>query len=263
MLLSSFATGFKEVKQEPVATLAHLMADGKRPSLEVEERSERGTRATKRLRKEGYVPGVVYGGDDCLSFKVNNRVLRAALHEGSALIDLKIGNGAARPVIVKDQQHHPVRGQVMHIDLLEVRLDEKIASTVSVELENVDEAPGVKEGGVLEHVSRELNIEALPTDIPERITVDVSEMGINAVMHLSEVTAPDGVTFLDDPEETIIATITVPTEVEEPEIEEETELVGEEAEAAAEAEAEAGAEGATGDEAADAGEAAAEGGEES
>jgi large subunit ribosomal protein L25 len=263
MLLSSFATAFKQVKDPTVATLAHLMADGKRPSLEVEERPERGTRATKRLRKEGYVPGVVYGGDDCVAFKVNNRVLRAALHDGSALLDLKIAGSEARPVIVKDQQHHPVRGQVLHIDLLQVRLDEKIHSPVQVELAGVDEAPGVKEGGVLEHVTRELNIEALPTDIPERITIDVSEMGINAVMHLSEVAAPGGVTFLDDPEETIIATITVPTEVEEPEIEEETELVGEEAEAAAEAEAEAGAEGATGDEAAEAGEAAAEGGEES
>jgi large subunit ribosomal protein L25 len=237
------------------------MADGKRPSLEVEERGERGSRATKRLRKDGYVPGVVYGGDDCVPFKVNYRTLRAALHEGSALIDLKIGSGNARPVIVKDQQRHPVRGDVMHIDLLQVRLDAKITSTVTVELENVEDAPGVKEGGVLEHVARELTIEALPTDIPERVTVDVSEMGINAVMHLSEVSAPQGVVFLDDPEETIIATITVPTEVVEPEIEEETELVGEEAEAAAEAEAEAGAEGATGDEAAAAGEAAAEGGE--
>ena len=240
------------------------MADGSRPSLEVEERNERGTRATKRLRAEGYVPGVVYGGDDCVPFKVNHRVLRAALHEGSALIDLKIAGSKARPVIVKDQQHHPVRGQVLHIDLLQVRLDEKIHSPVQVELENVDEAPGVKEGGVLEHVTRELNIEALPTDIPERITIDVSGMDINAVMHLSEVTPPNGVTFLDDPEETIIATITVPTEVEEPEIEEETELVGEDGEPieAAEAEAEAGAEGATGDEAAQQGEAAAEGGGE-
>jgi large subunit ribosomal protein L25 len=263
MLLSSFATAAIQSKRQAVATLAHLMADGKRPSLEVEERAERGTRATKRLRKDGYVPGVVYGGDDCVPFKVNNRVLRAALHDGSALIDLKIAGGKARPVIVKDQQHHPVRGQVMHIDLLQVRLDEKIQSPVLVELTNVEEAPGVKEGGVLEHVTRELNTEALPTDIPERITIDVSGMDINAVMHLSEVTPPQGVTFLDDPEETIIATITVPTEVEEPEIEEETELVGEEAEAAAEAEAEAEAEGATGDEAAAAGEAAAEGGEES
>jgi large subunit ribosomal protein L25 len=236
------------------------MADGKRPSLEVEERSERGTRATKRLRSEGYVPGVVYGGDDCLSFKVNNRVLRAALQDGSALIDLKIGNGKARPVIIKDQQHHPVRGQVLHIDLLEVRLDEKIHSTVSVELEGVEEAPGVKEGGVLEQVHRELTIEALPTDIPERITVDVSDMGINAVMHLSEVSAPQGVTFLDDPDETIIATITVPTEVEEPEIEEETELVGEEGEAVEAAEGEEGAEAAEGEGAG--AEAAAEGGGE-
>ena len=238
------------------------MADSKRPTLEVEERSERGTRATKRLRREGYVPGVVYGGDDCVPFKVNYRVLRSALHDGSALIDLKVGSGEARPVIVKDQQHHPVRGDVMHIDLLQVRLDEKIGSTVMVELENVESAPGVKEGGVLEHVTRELNIEALPTDIPERITVDVSGMDIQATMHLSEIPAPQGVTFLDDPDETIIATITVPTEVVEPEIEEETELVGEEAVAAEEAEAEAGAEGATGDEAAAAGEAAAEGGGE-
>jgi large subunit ribosomal protein L25 len=240
------------------------MAQGTRPSLEVEQRDERGTRATKRLRQEGWVPGVVYGGEDCIPFKVNNRVLRAALHDGSALIDLKIGRGKPRPVIVKDQQHHPVRGHVMHIDLLEVRLDEKIASMVSVELENAEEAPGVKEGGVLEHVTRELNVEALPTDIPERILVDVGGMEVAATMHLSEITAPQGVTFLDDPEETIIATITVPTEVVEPEIEEETELVGEEGVTAEEVEAEAGAEGATGDEAEGAAEAAAErGGDES
>jgi large subunit ribosomal protein L25 len=242
------------------------MADSKRPSLQVEEREERGTRATRRLRREGYVPGVVYGGSDgdSSSFKVNARELRAVLHEGSALFDLKLGGGRPRPVIVKDQQHHPVRGELIHIDLLQVRLDEKIGSTVSIELENVEEAPGVKEGGVLEHVTRELNIEALPTDIPERIVVDVSGMEIQATMHLSEITAPAGVTFLDDLEETIIATITLPSEIVEPEIEEETELVGEEGEIAEEAEAEAGAEGATGEEAERQGEAAAEGrGEES
>jgi large subunit ribosomal protein L25 len=83
---------------------------------------------------------------------------------------------------------------------------------------------------VLEHVTHQLNIEALPTAIPDYIAVDVSHMEIAATMHLSEVTAPEGVEFLDDPEETIIATVVVPTEVEEPEIEEETELVGEEGE---------------------------------
>jgi large subunit ribosomal protein L25 len=207
------------------------MADGQRPTLDVDDRTERGTRAAKRLRREGYVPGVVYGGKDgdCTSFKVNWRTLRQVLVGGSALIDLKVG-GKTRPVIVKDQQQHPVRDELLHIDLLEVRLDEKIQTQVSVHLEGAEEAPGIKEGGVLEHITHQLNIEALPTDIPEAIVVDVSGLEIAATMHLSEITPPQGVTFLDDPEDTILATVVVPTEVEEPEIEEETELVGEDGE---------------------------------
>jgi len=207
------------------------MAD--RPSLEVEEREEQGSRAVRRLRRAGYVPGVIYGGGDgsCQSFKVPTLVLRKVLVDGSALIDVKVGGGKARPVIVKDQQHHPVRDELMHIDLLEVRLDETIQSSVGVELVGAEEAPGVKEGGVLEGVTWELNIEALPTDIPDNITVDVSGMDIAATMHLSEIQPPAGVTFLDDPEETIIATIVVPSpEIEEEEVEEETELVGEDGE---------------------------------
>jgi len=220
------------------------MADGKRPTLDVEDRTERGTRAAKRLRREGYVPGVVYGGKDgeSTSFKVNWRDLRQVL-AGSALIDLKVG-GKTRPVIVKDQQQHPVRDELLHIDLLEVRLDEKIQTQVSVHLEGAEEAPGIKEGGVLEHVTHQLNIEALPTDIPEAIVVDVSGLEIAATMHLSEISPPQGVTFLDDPEETILATVVVPTEVEEPEIEEETELVGEEGEVVEGEEAAEGEEGA-------------------
>jgi large subunit ribosomal protein L25 len=147
------------------------------------------------------------------------------------VLDLEVAGGKSLPVIVKDQQRHPVREEIMHLDLLEVRLDEKIQSTVAVDLEGAEEAPGSKEGGVVEHVTRELNIEALPGDLPDRIVVDVSGMEAAATMHLSEVPVPQGVTFLDDPEETIIATVTIPTEVEEPEVEEETELVGEEGEA--------------------------------
>jgi large subunit ribosomal protein L25 len=241
------------------------MAEGSRPTLLVEERTERGSREARRLRRAGFVPGVLYGGGngDAVSFKVDGRELRHTLADGSALMDVKVDGGSPRPVIVKDQQFHPVRDELLHIDLLEVRLDEKIHSTVAVELTGAEESPGVKEGGVLEHVTRELNIEALPTDIPENVTVDVSGMEVAATLHLGEITAPPGVTFLDDPEETLIATVVVPTEIEEPEIEEETELVGEEAEA------EAAAEGATGEEAEQAGEAAAEeaegegGGEES
>jgi large subunit ribosomal protein L25 len=216
------------------------MAD--RPTLEVQERSERGSRSVRRLRREGLVPGVIYGGGDEVNptFKVSALALRKVLVDGSALIDVKVGDGKPRPVIVKDQQNHPVRDEVVHIDLLEVRLDEKIHAPVAVELDGAEEAPGVKEGGVLEHVTREVNIEALPTDIPDNIVVDVSGMEIAATLALSEVPSPQGVTFLDDLEETVIATVVPPTEVDEPdEIESETALVGEEA----------GAEGDTGEEA--------------
>jgi large subunit ribosomal protein L25 len=219
------------------------MADSKRPTLSVDERPEHGSRAVRRLRKTGLVPGIVYGGSDgdCVSFKVDARVLRKVLVDGSALIDLEIGGTKTRPVIVKDQQLHPVRGDVMHIDLLEVRLDEKIQAPVAVHIEGAEDAPGVKEGGVMEQVAHQLQIEALPTAIPDYITVDVSGMEIAATMHLSELTPPEGVEFLDDLEETIVATVVVPTEVEEPdEIEEETELVGEEGEAAEADESDAG-----------------------
>src|SRR3712207_4780177 len=205
----------------------------KRPTLAVEERADTGSRAARRLRREGLIPGVVYGGGDCTAVRIDARELRTALLSSSAVIDLQVGGGKARPVIVKDQQHHPVRNEIVHIDLLQVRLDEKIQTTVPLELEGVEDAPGAKEGGVVEHVTRELNIEALPTSIPERVVADVSGMEAAATMHLSELTPPEGVVFLDDPEETIVATVTIPTEVVEPEVEEETELVGDEAEAVA------------------------------
>ena len=207
------------------------MADGQRPTLPVEERPERGSRPSRRLRRAGYVPGIVYGpGTEPVAFKVGARDLRIALQDPSAVLDLDVGSGSPRPVIVKEEQRHPVRDEIVHIDLLQVRLDETIESTVMVELEGAEDAPGVIEGGVLDHVTHELSIEALPTSIPERIVVDVSNLQAADTLPLSAVTPPSGVTFLDDPQETVIATVTMPTQIELPEeVEEETELVGEEA----------------------------------
>jgi large subunit ribosomal protein L25 len=215
------------------------MAETDRPSLNVQERHERGSRQTRRLRREGLIPGVLYGGshDETVAFKVNHRDLRSVLVDGSALIDVKIGGEKSVPAILKEQQVHPVRGDVMHVDFLEVRLDQKIHATVAVELEGADDSPGVKEGGVLDQVTRELNIEALPTDIPERIVVDVSHMDIGSTMNLSEVKSESGVEFLDDLEETTIATLVPPTVEEEADIEEETGVVGEGGETGEEAEA--------------------------
>jgi large subunit ribosomal protein L25 len=229
------------------------MAQG-RPDLQVHPRESQGSRYTRRLRREGVVPGIVYGsGGDCKTFQADARELARLLSSGAAVFDLQL-DGEGIPVIVKDQQLHPVRGEVMHIDMLRVNLNEAIQTTVLIEVHGADEAPGVKEGGVLEQVTREINIEALPGDIPEGLDVDVSGLEAAATLTLGEITAPDGVTFLDDPDETVIATITIPTEVpEEPEIEEEPELVAE-GEAAEGEEAEAAAEGATGEEAESGGE---------
>jgi large subunit ribosomal protein L25 len=227
-----------------------------RATLKVSHRDTFGSRATRRLRREGFVPGIVYGqGGEARAFQVPSRELRHLLSEGHTLLDLELDGSKAVPVVIKEEQHHPVRGDVLHLDFLEVRLDEAIQSEVPVELEGGDQAPGVREGGVLEHVTREITVEALPTDIPDQITVDVSEMEISDTINLSSVAMPSGVKLMaDEPEEITIATLSPPRveEEPEPEVEEEAELVGEGEEAPEGEEAEG--EGAEGE-----GEAAAEG----
>jgi large subunit ribosomal protein L25 len=221
------------------------MASG-RETLKVAPRAEFGSRSSRRLRREGLVPGVVYGGgSDARSFQAGEREIRSVLAGGQALFDLELEGSSAVPVVVKEQQLHPVRGNLEHIDLQEVKLDEEIQAEVAIELEGAEGAPGVKEGGVLEHVTREITVEALPTEIPERIVADVSEMEINDTLQLSALTIPGSVKLVaDDPEEVTIATLSPPRveEEPEPEVEEEAELVGEEGEAPAEEEGE-GAEG--------------------
>lgn len=202
-----------------------------RATIKVSHRDVFGSRATRRLRREGLVPGVVYGqGGEARPFQVSARELRALLTEGHTLLDLELDGSKAVPVVIKEQQHHPVRGDVLHLDCLEVRLDEEIQAEVAVELEGADQAPGVREGGVLEHVTREITVEALPTAIPEQITVDVSQMDIGDTISLASVTPPSGVKFMaEEPEEITIATLSPPRveEEPEPEVEEEAELVGE------------------------------------
>jgi large subunit ribosomal protein L25 len=202
-----------------------------RTTLKVAPREIFGSRATRRLRKDGLVPGVVYGqGGEARPFQVQERELRNVLQEGQTLLDLEVGETKAVPVVIKEQQHHPVRGDVTHLDCLEVRLDEEIQAEVAIELEGADNAPGVREGGVLEHVTREITVEALPTAIPEQITVDVSEMDINDTINLTSVAIPSDLKLMvDDPEEITIATLSPPRveEEPEPELEEEAELVGE------------------------------------
>jgi large subunit ribosomal protein L25 len=205
------------------------MAAG-RSTLKVAPRADFGSRTSRRLRRDGLVPGVVYGGgSEARPFQVSEREVRHVLAEGAALFDLQIEGSKEVPVVIKEQQLHPVRGTLQHIDLQEVKLDEAIQAEVAIELEGVEDAPGVKASGVLEHVTREITVEALPTAIPDRIVVDVSAMEINDTLQLSAVAVPAGVTFAaDDPEEVTIVTLSPPrVEEVQPELEEETELVGE------------------------------------
>jgi large subunit ribosomal protein L25 len=209
--------------------------------LNVTSRTAEGSRAARRLRRGGRVPGIVYGGGaEAIGIEVDARELRHALAASGAVLDLSVDGGKATPVVLKDAQRDPVRGETSHVDLLRVRLDEKIRTVVPVELSGSEDAPGVKQGGVLEQIARELEVEALPTAIPESIVHAVGEMEIGDTIMLSAVAAPEGVTLLGDLEETVLATLSPPklqTEVEE-EIESETEVVGEEEGAEA---AEAGA----------------------
>jgi large subunit ribosomal protein L25 len=210
------------------------MAQSQSTALHVTTREAAGSREARRLRRTGGIPGVVYGGgEDPLSFAVQERTLRHALADAGAVMDLTIKGGGTTPVVVKELTRHPVTGATVHIDLLRVRLDVKIQATVFLELTGVDDAPGTKDGGVLEQQLRELNIEALPNDIPDSITHDVSEMQIGDTLTLEALTAPATLTLLDDPE-TVVATLSPPRlQVEsDDEIESETEVVGEGAEAA-------------------------------
>ncbi len=202
----------------------------KTAKLEVESRAADGSRAARRLRRSGRVPGVVYGGGgESVGFDADARELRLALASAGAVLDLSVDGDKATPVVLKEAQRDHVRGGVTHVDFLRVRLDQAIHAVVPLELAGVDESPGVKEGGVLEQITRELNVEALPTAIPESIVHEIGEMQIGETIALSEIAIPDGVTLLDDADETIVATLSPPrlqAEVEE-EIEAETELVGE------------------------------------
>ncbi|HEY0517789.1 MAG TPA: 50S ribosomal protein L25 [Solirubrobacteraceae bacterium] len=210
--------------------------------LSVESREAAGSRAARRLRREGRVLGVLYGGaGEPIGFHADERELRHALAGSGAVMDVSVDGGKATPVVLKEAQRHPVRGETIHVDLLRVNLKVAISAVVPIELVGGDDAPGVKEGGVLEQITREINVEALPTDIPEAIVHEVGEMQIGDTIMLSAIATPEGVTVLDDPEETVIATLSPPklqSEVEE-EIESETEIVGE-GEGEAEGEAEAG-----------------------
>src|SRR5436305_10161873 len=193
---------------------------GERVKLEVRKRDSRGSADARRLRNEGLIPGVLYGkGKQSYAICIPERALRRVLTGAGglhAILDVVLeGQKTTHASILKDYQQDPIRGHISHVDLHEVRLDQPIQASVTVQL--VGEPAGAKEGGVLSQVQREINVEALPMEIPEHIDLDVSGMAIGDTLRLAELAPIDGVTYLDNPEETVLASVGLPTRVEEPE----------------------------------------------
>src|SRR5207249_10556022 len=202
---------------------------GERVKLTVQEREARGSAASRRLRENGLVPGVLYGnGGQAHSFSIEERELRRVLtgdHGLHAILDVVLeGQQKAHHAVLKEYQLDPTRARLLHIDLQEVRLDQAIQTQVVVEL--VGESEGVKEGGVLSQVNREVNVEALPMEVPDRLELDVSSMVIGDTLRVSDLRVPEGIKLLDDPE-TVLASVTPPTKIEEPEVVEEEPEEGE------------------------------------
>src|ERR1700689_3589303 len=215
---------------------------GQRVKLLVSDRAVLGSAESRRLRKQGLIPGILYGRERPHPISIVERDLRNALTGGggmNAVLDVVIDGGSVHSSVLKDYQLHNVRGKITHVDLQEGRLDQPIHATVTVHL--VGEAAGTKEGGVLSQGINEVNVEALPMEVPALLEFDVSELQINDTARLDQLVLPDGVTLLDDPE-TVLAGVSPPTVLEEEPV----------AEGAAEGEAEDGEEpGSEGDSAAE------------
>jgi large subunit ribosomal protein L25 len=182
---------------------------GERTKLVVAQREGLGSAESRRLRREGLVPGVLYGNGEPIAITIAERELRRALTGASGLhsiLDVEIdGKGETHASILKEYQVHPVRGGVMHVDLQEVRLDQTIQASVSVQLHGGDDAPGVREGGVLSQPLREVTVEALPLEVPEHLDLDVSGMDIGATLRISDLTAPTKVVEPEPTEEELAA----------------------------------------------------------
>ena len=197
--------------------------------LKADKRDSTGKEAGSRMRKNGVIPAIVYKkAENAVPVGVTLKDLFPVLHTTAGenvIISMEIFNhenpekpDMKKTVIIKEIQYHPVKGDILHLDFQEISLTEKI--TVEIPIETKGDPVGVKsDGGVLDHPIKELNIECLPADIPEKISVNVENLKIGDSIRVKDLNIPSGVTVLDDPEQTVASV--VPPEAEEAVSEEE------------------------------------------
>jgi large subunit ribosomal protein L25 len=179
--------------------------------LEAEPRDELGRIQAKRLRENGFIPAVVYGeGKDSHAIKVSHGQLLGLIHQHrleSVVINLKIKDDKkhkTRPCLIKEIQYDPVKGDIIHVDFNQISLTKAIKVNVPVVAKG--EPIGIKqEGGSLEHILWEIEVECLPTDIPKNIEVDVSQLKIGDAIHIKNITFPANIKVLNDPEAIVLS----------------------------------------------------------
>jgi large subunit ribosomal protein L25 len=189
--------------------------------LQASEREGRGKNDARRLRRQGMLPAVLYGDGDengNMVLTVPTKVVDYTLHHlgDNALYELSVGSQSSLTARVVDVQRNPVSGKLIHVDFAPVDMTERIVITVPLTV--AGNSPGVDEGGVLDQVAYEVEVESLPGNIPQELTVDVSNLGMNENLTLADIELPEGVTLISDPEE-VAATVTPPTEITDEEME--------------------------------------------
>ena len=186
--------------------------------INAQPRTESGRNAIKKIKSAGFVPAVIYGAKDpARNLQLVERDVAQLLAHAtgeSVLVEVAIG-AETRTALIQEVQHHPVTGRVLHVDLHAVAMDELLTAEATVE--TVGDPAGVATGGgVLQVLLRTLEIECLPADLPESITLDVSKLQIGESIHIRDLTLPKGVTVLNDPDLTVVS-VAAPTVEEEPE----------------------------------------------
>lgn len=188
--------------------------------LETSLREGKGKKLAKKLRKSGMVPAVIYGKDfEAMSIEIPEKDFSRGLttHGTNALFNIKIGENSYT-AIVHEVQRAPLSKEIFHVDFYKVSLDTKIQTSVPIKLEG--ESRGVKAGGILEQIMWELQIEVLPLEIPEHIVVDVTSLNIDSEIRVKEISCPENITIVSDPEEVVVAVKTLRAEEEVAETEE-------------------------------------------
>lgn len=184
--------------------------------LEAQVREEKGKGHTAKLRREGLLPCVLYGSEiDSIPITVKTSELDRVLKEGghNVLIKVKLDN-QEYITLVRELQNHPITKEYLHADLQRISMKEKLQTLVPLEI--IGEAPGIAEGGVLQHLLREVEVECLPTDIPEVVEVDISSLGFGDSITVADLDAGKDVEIITDPD-SVVVSIVAPEREEEPE----------------------------------------------